>query len=60
MNEVDVPLELAEALEAAPQAKAAFEALAPSHRREYTTWVAEAKQAETRRRRARQAVERLR
>jgi uncharacterized protein YdeI (YjbR/CyaY-like superfamily) len=41
-------------------AKAAFDALAPSHRRDYAEHVAEAKRPETRERRAAQAIERLR
>ncbi|WP_370972319.1 YdeI/OmpD-associated family protein [Amycolatopsis sp. cg9] len=56
----EVPGELAAALAAAPDAAAAFEALPPSHRREYVRWVAEAKKPETRVSRARKAVERLR
>ncbi|MBE1497398.1 uncharacterized protein YdeI (YjbR/CyaY-like superfamily) [Amycolatopsis lexingtonensis] len=56
----EVPEELAAALAAAPDAAAAFEALPPSHRREYVQWVAEAKKPETRVSRARKAVERLR
>lgn len=56
---VDVPAELASALRADPLAKEGFEALAPSHRREYARWVGEAKQAATRSRRATVAVERL-
>ena len=55
----DVPDELATALEGSPYAKTAFEAMAPSHRREYTQWISEAKKPETRERRAAQAIERL-
>ena len=40
--DVVVPDELVEALAADPQAKAAFDALAPSHRREYAEFVADA------------------
>ena len=58
--DVVVPPELVEALSGDATAAAAFEALAPSHRREYAEFVAEAKRAETRRRRAAQTVERLR
>jgi hypothetical protein len=54
-----VPSELVDALDAAPDAKAAFERLAPSHRREHAEFVAAAKREETRRRRAAQTVERL-
>jgi uncharacterized protein YdeI (YjbR/CyaY-like superfamily) len=56
----DLPEELADAFAAAPDAKAAFEALPPSHRREYVQWVAEAKKPETRVSRAQKTVVRLR
>lgn len=56
----ELPEELADALAAAPDAKAAFEALPPSHRREYVQWVAEAKKPETRVTRAQKTVTRLR
>ena len=59
-SDVEIPAELAEALAADPAAKAAFDALAPSHRREYAEHVAEAKRPETRVRRAAAVVERLR
>jgi hypothetical protein len=58
--DVEIPIELAAALAADPAAKAAFAALAPSHRREYAEHVAEAKRAETRQRRAADTIERLR
>jgi hypothetical protein len=58
--DVEIPPELADALAADVVAKTAFDALAPSHRREYADHVAEAKRPETRERRAAQAVERLR
>jgi hypothetical protein len=58
--DVEIPAELAEALAADEAAKAAFEALAPSHRREYADHVAEAKRPETRTRRAAQTIQRLR
>jgi uncharacterized protein YdeI (YjbR/CyaY-like superfamily) len=38
------------------RARAAFDALSYTHRKEYATWVAEAKGLETRRRRATRAV----
>jgi uncharacterized protein YdeI (YjbR/CyaY-like superfamily) len=60
MAEVEVPAELTEALARDDQARAAFERLPPSHRREYASWVAEAKRAETRARRAASTLERLR
>jgi uncharacterized protein YdeI (YjbR/CyaY-like superfamily) len=51
-----LPPDLAAALEAAPKAKAVFDAFAPSHRREYLAWILEAKRAETRARRIAQTV----
>ena len=39
-------------LETDPESKARFEQIPPSHQQEYINWVAEAKRAETRRRRA--------
>ena len=58
--DVEIPPELVEALAGDPAAKAAFDALAPSHRREYAEHVAEAKRLETRERRAADTIERLR
>ena len=58
--DVTVPPELVDALDADPKAKAAFDALAPSHRREYAEFVAEAKRPDTRLRRAAQTVAELR
>jgi uncharacterized protein YdeI (YjbR/CyaY-like superfamily) len=40
-------------------ARKAFEALPPSHRREYVEWIASAKKDETRERRAASTIERL-
>jgi hypothetical protein len=57
---VEVPEELATAMSKNAKAKAAFEALSFTHRREYTQWIADAKKAETRERRVKQAVEMLR
>jgi hypothetical protein len=57
---VDVPQDLAAALSKSAKAKAAFEALSFTHRREYTQWIAEAKKAETRERRVKKALEMLR
>ena len=59
-REVEVPEALAAALAADPQAKASFEQMAFSHRKEYARWVAEAKQQETRQRRVQQAIEMIR
>ena len=54
-----VPAELRSALDAEPAAAAVFDALPPSHQREYTEWVGAGAQTDTRERRARRAVERL-
>jgi Bacteriocin-protection, YdeI or OmpD-Associated/Domain of unknown function (DUF1905) len=59
-REVEVPEALAAALAADPQAKASFDRLAFSHRKEYARWVGEAKQEETRQRRVQQALEMIR
>ena len=50
-REVEVPPELAAALDGDPSARSAFDALAFTHRKEYARWVAEAKRPETRERR---------
>jgi uncharacterized protein YdeI (YjbR/CyaY-like superfamily) len=57
---VDVPPALQKALAADPAARAAFEGMSFSHRREYAEWVAEAKRDETRDRRVARTLERLR
>jgi hypothetical protein len=59
-REVEVPEALAAALAADPRAKAAFEGMAFTHRKEYARWVAEAKREETRERRVQQALEMIR
>jgi hypothetical protein len=56
---VPVPVELEQALRADPAARAAFDALAPSHRREHAEYVAGAKREQTRQRRAAQTIDRL-
>ncbi len=56
----EIPPELQAALEAVSPAKAAFDQLAPSRRREYAQHVAEARQAATRERRAERVVDQLR
>lgn len=53
----DMHADFAAALMANPVAKAAFDAFAPSHRREYLEWILDAKREETRARRIAQAVE---
>jgi hypothetical protein len=55
--ELPVPPELAAALAKNRKARSAFEAFPPGHRREYNEWIGEAKGADTRARRAEQAVE---
>src|SRR5947209_9420766 len=42
-REVEIPPALAAALQSDPQAKAAFEGLAFTHRKEYARWIEEAK-----------------
>src|SRR5213595_1124556 len=56
---VEVPEGLAGALAADPDAKAAFERLAFTHRKEYARWIEEAKREETRDRRVARALEML-
>ena len=55
-REVDVPEEVAAALAADPEAGAAYQRLAFTHRKEYAVWVAEAKRPQTRTRRVEQAL----
>jgi hypothetical protein len=55
----EVPPELAARLRTDLEAKAAFESLPPSHRREFARWIAEAKLPQTRLRRAADAADRL-
>jgi len=57
---VDVPEALAEALAADAQARAFFDGLAYTHRKEYAQWIAEAKRENTRERRVARAIEMLR
>lgn len=54
-----VPPDLAKALAKTKGAKAAFEALAPSHKREHVKYILEAKQAETRARRIAKTIDTL-
>ena len=56
---VPVPDDLRTALDAAG-VTAAFDALSFTHRREYVTWIDEARKAETRARRIDQTIDRLR
>jgi hypothetical protein len=57
VREVEVPAELAAALATDPQARASYERMAFTHRKEYARWIAEAKKEETRQRRVGQALE---
>jgi hypothetical protein len=59
-REVEVPEALASALAEDPEARAAFDQLAYTHRKEYARWIEEAKRDETRRRRVAKALEMLR
>ena len=54
---VEVPDELRQALAGVPQAEARYDALSYTHRKEFASWVGEAKKQETRDRRAVKAVE---
>jgi hypothetical protein len=59
-REVEVPEALANALAEDSKARAAFDGLAYTHRKEYARWIDEAKREETRDRRVVQALEMLR
>jgi Bacteriocin-protection, YdeI or OmpD-Associated/Domain of unknown function (DUF1905) len=59
-REVTVPSDLASALAADAQARRHFDGLSYSHKREYVSWIEEAKRAETRQRRIAGAVDMLR
>jgi hypothetical protein len=59
-REVEVPVPLAAALAADDVARTAFDSLAFTHRKEYATWIAEAKREGTRARRVERAVSMLR
>ena len=59
-REVELPPALAEVLASDATARAAFDALAFSHRKEYARWIAEAKRDETRERRLAEALPAIR
>jgi hypothetical protein len=59
-REVEVPPALADAFAADADAKARFDGLAFTHRKEFARWIAEAKKDDTRARRVEQALEMLR
>lgn len=54
-----VPSFLSRALSRHPRALSNFRALAPSYRRNYVRWITEAKRADTREKRLREAIRRL-
>jgi uncharacterized protein YdeI (YjbR/CyaY-like superfamily) len=56
---VEVPPDLARALRRAPAARTAFDGLSYTHRKDYATWVAEAKRPETRARRVEETIRQL-
>src|ERR1700710_2251171 len=56
---VEVPPALATALAADPAAKALFDGLAYTHRKEFARWIAEAKKEDTRERRVAKTLEML-
>lgn len=57
---VELPADVLEALDAAPDAKERFEKLSYTHRREYVNHINDAKKEETRRRRIEKTIEALR
>ncbi len=57
---VEIPPALQAALAADPQARAVFDGLSFTHRREYAQWIAEAKREATRATRVLRAIEMLR
>jgi uncharacterized protein YdeI (YjbR/CyaY-like superfamily) len=56
---VTMPMELKAALAKDKKAKLAFDAMSPSHRKEYMEWVGEAKRDETRSTRIQKTVAQL-
>jgi hypothetical protein len=58
-REVEVPPALSDALAIDPTARAAFDALAFTHRNEFARWIEEAKRDDTRQRRVAQALQML-
>jgi hypothetical protein len=59
-REVEVPADLAEALGGDDAARASFDAMSYTHRKEWVRWVTEAKKAETRAARLATTIESLR
>jgi hypothetical protein len=58
-REIDIPPDLARALEADPKAKAAWDAMSPSNQRQRAQAVADAKRATTRARRIERTIDAL-
>lgn len=56
---VEIPSDLAQAFERDVDARGFFDGLAHSHKREYVTWITEAKQAATRQNRVAKTIEML-
>jgi uncharacterized protein YdeI (YjbR/CyaY-like superfamily) len=54
---VRAPADLLAALRNNPKARAAYDELSPSHKREYIEWITEARRSETRKQRVASAVE---
>ena len=58
-TEINIPEDFQEVLYTNATANSFFEQLAPSHKKEYISWISDAKKEETRQRRILQAVEKL-
>lgn len=56
---VEVPEDLAKLLRKNRKARATFDAFSPSHKREYTEWITEAKRPETRQKRLETTIQQL-
>jgi uncharacterized protein YdeI (YjbR/CyaY-like superfamily) len=54
---IPMPADLRTALAKNRKAKATYDAFSPSHKREYLSWITEAKATDTRKRRLGQAIE---
>ena len=59
MATASTPQELEATLAGNARARERFEKLSPGHQREYIEWIGEAKKPQTRKRRARRAIEML-
>ncbi len=56
---IHLPKELAAVLSRHPEAKAFFDSLSFTNKREYVTWIVEAKKSETRAKRVTSALEKM-